>query len=297
MLDDLSPNASPVHTRRELNGIRIHYVSMGEGPLLVLLHGWPQTWHAWRKVIPLLAARYRVVAPDLRGCGSSSKPFEGYDKKTVARDIRELVASLGEQRFTLAGHDMGGQVAYACAAQWPDDVERLVFIESGLPGHGQERAMNVAEGGSWHFGFNMAGDIAEALVRDREHLFVEYFLRRDNVGAVDPGVFDQATIDVYANALKQPGALRSGFSYYRTLLQDASDNVVFGKRKLPMPVLAISAEHGYRDGARRTMEAVAERVHGVIIPGCGHYPAEEKPVELARLIDGFIAETWPAAGA
>jgi pimeloyl-ACP methyl ester carboxylesterase len=141
----------------------------------------------------------------------------------------------------------------------------------------------------------MSGDIAEALVRDREHLFVEYFLRRDNVGAVDPDTFDPATVDVYASALKQPGALRSGFSYYRTLLRDASDNAELGKRKLPMPVLAVSAEHGYRDGARRTMEAVAERVQSAIIPGCGHYPAEEKPVELARLIDSFIAEAGPAA--
>ena len=138
-----------------------------------MLHGWPQTDYAWRRVAPLLAAEgLRAVVPDMRGFGDSAKPDAGFDKKTVACDMLALLdlwTSIGPGSW----HDMGGQVAYRFAALWPGRTSGLVFIESGLPGFGQEAAMDVAEGGSWHFSFNRAGPIAEALVRGRERLFIE----------------------------------------------------------------------------------------------------------------------------
>ena len=166
--------------------VRFAYRRAGHGGQpVILMHGWPQTSFAWRRVVPLLKDRYDVIAPDLPGFGYSSKPESGFDKKTVSHRLREFVHALGLSRIALAGHDLGGHVAYAYAAQWPDEVSHLVFIESSLPCFGQEAAMDVAKGGSWHFGFNMAGDISEELVRGREMLFVEHFMRREKVGLYD----------------------------------------------------------------------------------------------------------------
>ncbi|WP_205823209.1 alpha/beta hydrolase [Burkholderia sp. Ac-20349] len=273
-----------------VNGLRIHTKVAGAGRAVVLLHGWPQTSYAWRKLVPLLAPHYKVIAPDLRGFGHSSKPAAGYDKKTVAGDIAALLHALQIDQACIVGHDMGGQVGYAFAALYPQLTERFVFIESGLPGFGQEKAMNVATGGSWHFGFNMAGDISEELVRGREALFVRHFVRRDTVGTVDPESITEADIDVYATALTQPGALRASFSYYRTLLVDLDDNKTLGEKKLEMPVLAIGCEFGYGEGSKATMEKVASNVRGVVLRDSGHYPAEEQPEQLASALLDFLGQ-------
>ncbi len=276
------------HHARKVDGLRIAYAAAGAGFPVLLLHGWPQTAYAWRKVMPLMARQFRVYAPDLRGFGASSKPEGGYDKKTVAGDLVALMDALGHERFAVAGHDMGGQVAYPLAALNPDRVTAMAFIESGLPGFGQERAMDVGTGGSWHFGFNMAGDIAEALVRDREALFIGHMIRRDKVGIMGPDRITDADIEVYAAAMRQPGAARAMFAYYRTLFADAADNKEFGRRKLDMPVLAVSAEQGYAGGAERTMQQVAARVEEAQIADCGHYIPEEQPAVLAALLTRFF---------
>ncbi len=276
-------------SRLWVNGVRLAYRDEGIGDAVVLLHGWPETSHAWRKLMPLLAGSYRVIAPDLRGIGDSSRPQDGYDKKTVATDVRALVNALGIDRIFLVGHDMGGQVAYAYAAQWPNEVAKFVFIESGLPGFGQERAMDVANGGSWHFGFNMQSDLATALVTGRERLFIEYVLRRDTVGAVDPSSITDADLDIYAASLSRPGALRASFAYYRELTTDAEDNRRFGAVRLPMPVLAIGAKEGYGRSSATTMTKVADRVTDVLIGNSGHYVAEEQPAALARALRDFFS--------
>lgn len=156
--------------------------------------------------------------------------------------------------------------------------------------------MDVSKGGSWHFGFNMAGDISEELVRGREKLFVEHFMRREKVGLFDSNSVSEADIEHYARALRQPGALRSSFSYYRTLPIDRSDNSVWGQTPLPMPVLAIGAEWGYGPASEHTIRRVAKDVQAAIIERCGHYPAEERPSELARVIIDFLVKTTSIAG-
>jgi pimeloyl-ACP methyl ester carboxylesterase len=270
--------------------IRFAYQRAGHGGLpIVLLHGWPQTSHAWRRVKPLLSSRCDVVIPDLPGFGFTSKPEGGFDKKTISRRLRDFVRALGPSRIALAGHDIGGHVAYAYAAQWPEEVSHLIFIESSLPGFGQEESMDVSKGGSWHFGFNMAGDISEELVRGREKLFVDHFMRREKVGLFDANSVSDADIEHYARALQRPGALRSSFSYYRTLPIDRSDNSAWGQTPLPMPVLAIGAAWGYGPASERTIRRVAKDVRAAIIERCGHYPAEERPGELARAIIDFLA--------
>jgi pimeloyl-ACP methyl ester carboxylesterase len=274
------------------NGLRLHLTESGsqDAEAILLLHGWPQTSYAWRHVAPLLArAGYRAIAVDLRGFGHSSKPPDGYDKKTVARDLHELLDSLAIQSCWVVGHDMGGQVAYPFVAQWPERAKGLVFIESGLPGFGQENAMNVAQGGSWHFGFNAAGDIAEALVAGREHMFIRHMFHRDKVGLWDRTAILEADIAVYAAAAAAPGGLRSMFAYYRTLLShDLQDNLALGRRKLSLPVLAIGAEHGYRAASLSTMKRVATNPEGWIVPNCGHYVPEECPDQLAERLVSFF---------
>jgi pimeloyl-ACP methyl ester carboxylesterase len=223
------------------------------GPPIVLLHGWPQTSRAWRRVVPLLSSKFDVVVPDLPGFGDTSKPESGFDKKTISRRLRDFVQALGVSRIALAGHDLGGHVAYAYAAQWAEEVSHLIFIESSLPSFGQEESMDVSKGGSWHFGFNMAGDISEELVRGREYLFVDYFMRREMVGLFDANAVSATDIEHYARALARPGALRSSFSYYHTLPIDRSDNRAWGETPLPMPVLAVGANWGYGAASAQTI--------------------------------------------
>lgn len=264
--------------RREGNG----------GQPILLLHGWPQTSRAWHRVVPLLSPKFDVLAPDLPGFGDTSKPESGFDKKTVARRLRDFVHGLDLSKIALVGHDLGGHVAYAYAAQWPDEVSHLVFVESSLPCFGQEEAMDVSKGGSWHFGFNMAGDISEQLVRGREYLFVDHFMRRETVGLFDANAVSSNDIEHYARALARPGALRCSFSYYRTLPLDRVDNRIWGETPLPMPVLAVGAEWGYGQASSQTIRRAARDVQDVLIERSGHYVPEERPAELASVIADFL---------
>jgi pimeloyl-ACP methyl ester carboxylesterase len=286
----MSPETDAYESMR-IDDMRFAYHRAGRGGVpIVLLHGWPQTSWAWRRVTPLLSPLCDVIVPDLPGFGYSSKPESGFDKKTIARRLREFVRALGLSRIALAGHDLGGHVAYAYAAQWPPEVSHLVFIESSLPSFGQEEAMDVSKGGSWHFGFNMAGDISEELVRGREYLFVDHFIRRETLGVFDPNAVSPADIEHYARALARPGALRSSFSYYRTLPTDREDNRAWGRTPLAMPVLAVGAAWGYGAASAQTIRRVANDVQEVLLERCGHYPAEERPAELATAIGTFLAK-------
>jgi pimeloyl-ACP methyl ester carboxylesterase len=283
----LSRDAASYESLRT-SDVRFAYRRAGSGTPIVLLHGWPQTSFAWRRVVPLLSDGYDVITPDLPGFGFTSKPEGGFDKKTISRRLREFVQALGVSRIAIVGHDVGGHVAFAYAAQWPDEVSHLVFIESSLPAFGQEEGMDVAKGGSWHFGFNMAGDISEQLVSGREFLFVDHFMRREKVGLFDANAVSTAEIEHYAQALARPGALRSSFSYYRTLPVDRVDNAAWGVTALPMPVLAVGADWGYGGASSKAIRRVASDVEDVLIARCGHYPPEERPRELAGAIRAFL---------
>ena len=288
-------------TIRIADGLRLHAIFAGpeDGEAVLLLHGWPQTAYAWRKVMPLLAkAGYRVVAPDLRGFGDSSKPEGVHSKLVVAGDLVTMLDGLGIETAWVAGHDLGGQVAYPFAANWPRRTRGLVFIESGLPGFGQERAMDVANGGSWHFGFNRAGDIAEELVRGREHLFIKAMIRRENVGSFDPTSISEEDIGVYARAAAAPGGLRGMFAHYRALIpQDRDDNLRLGASPLPCPVLAVGGDHGYGEASLNTMRRVATDLEGAVLPDCGHYVPEERPRELVEAMTRFFSRARARAAA
>ena len=284
--------SSPNALRRQRIRLREHTIACtlaGQGEPVVLLHGWPQTSHAWRHVIPLLAERYSVIAPDLPGFGESSHPAGGYDKKTVAGVVRELLVTLGPASIRLVGHDVGGQVAYAYAASWPQEVSHLAMIECGIPGIMDPSVANPLQGGSWHYAFNMMADLNEALVTGRERSFLRHVLWRDRVGLFNAEAITPGDLDVYEAGLSQPGGLRSSFGYYRSLPQDALDNAEWTQRRLSTPTLLIGAEHSYGQAWLSSMGSVADRTEQALIPASGHYPPEEQPGVLASRLRQFFA--------
>ncbi len=281
MTQDLS------HHFAQLDDVTLHYVTCGRGPVVVLLHGWPQTWYEWRHIIPALAQRYTVIAPDLRGLGDSSRPLTGYDKKTVANDIWQLVnGRLGHQQFFLVGHDWGGPTAYALAAAHPEAVSRLAILDVVIPGDG----CDFSQGGRrWHHQFHLTADLPDALTAGRERLYLSWFYR---TFGHSPDAVSDADIDEYLRTYAQPGAMRAGFAYYRALPQDAADNRAnVARLKLPMPALAIGGGSGRGRGREpeESLQRVALHVQGDVVADCGHWIPEEQPRYLADRLQQFFA--------
>ncbi len=276
------------HHYAELDDVLLHYVTAGSGPPLVLIHGWPQTWFEWRRIMPALAERYTVIAPDMRGLGDSSRPLTGYDKQTVARDIWKVVnGKLGHDRFFLAGHDWGGPTAYALTTQHPEAVRRLAIVDVVIPGDGGD----FSQGGRrWHHQFHMTPDLPEALMQGREDVYLRWFYREFSYL---PTAIGEDEIKEYLRTYRQPGAMRAGFSYYRALPQDAATNrEIIVRMKLEMPVLAIGGAKSRGRGTEpeESLKRVATNVRGVVVPECGHFIPEEQPEILARLLLDFFVE-------
>ena len=277
------------HHFANLADVRLHYVTAGIGKPLVLLHGWPQTWYAWRHIIPLLAEQYRIIAPDLRGLGDSSRPVSGYDKRTVGRDIWELVHGvLGYTQFYLVGHDWGGPTAYAIAVEHPGAVRRLVILDVAIPGDGSP---NISQGGRrWHHAFHQTQELPEALVQGREDIYLGWFYR--NYGH-RTDVISEADVGEYLRCYRQPGALSAGFAYYRALSQDIADNqAVATTFKLPMPVLALGGADSWGRGGEvvESLRRLAHDVRGGVIKDCGHWIPEEQPQLLVEQLLAFFGE-------
>lgn len=269
--------------------VKLHYVTAGAGFPVVLLHGYPQTWREWRRVIPgLVAAGYSVVAPDLRGLGDSSRPLGGYDKKTVAHDVWRLVHDvLGCRRFFLVGHDWGGPTAFALACAHREAVAKLAILDVTIPGDGAETFAHSQ--GRWHHLFFRTPDLPEALVQGREAVLFRWFY--ENYGYRPDAVAEEDAQD-YLRCYSRPGALRAGFAYYRATPQDIADNEAAIREggKLEMPVLALGGAEsfGRRELVRESLGRVAENVEGGVIEKAGHWLPEEQPEEvLRRLLDFF----------
>ena len=284
-----SPAVDLSHHYADLGDVQLHYVTAGAGFPVVLLHGWPQSWYAWRHVMPELATKYRVIAPDLRGLGDSSRPLEGYDKKTIAHDIWRLLHDhLGIKQFMLVGHDWGGPTAYALCAAHPEAVRKLAVLDVTIPGDG---STNFSQGGRrWHHAFHQTADLPEALIAGREDIYFSWFYR--NWGH-HPNVLSAGDIAEYLRVYSQPGALRAGFSYYRNLARDIADNEAIAKTfKLPMPVLALGGNNawGRRMEVLESLQRVASNVRGGVIDHCGHWMPEEQPAVLLQHLLPFLAE-------
>jgi pimeloyl-ACP methyl ester carboxylesterase len=274
-------------------GVRLHHVTAGAGNrTVVLLHGFPQTWWEWRRVIPhLTAAGYRVVAPDYRGAGHSSRPLGGYDKRTIAGDLQALLREhlRVEGRIALVGHDIGLMAAYAYAQAYRDEVSHLAVIDAPLPGTAVFDKLR-SDPRVWHFAFHGARDVPEMLVAGRERPYLQTFF---NARCFDPSAITDEDLDLYVSAYSAPGAMRAGFELYRAFDQDIADNrAAFARHgKLQIPVLAVGGAISTSGPVvAAMMEEVAEFVVGVRIPETGHWVPEERPDALAAALVDFLVE-------
>ena len=254
---------------------------------IVLLHGWPESSHEWRKVIPALSSRYTVIAPDLRGIGGSRATATGYDKVTLAEDIHELVTQLRLKNVYVVGHDIGGMVAYAYARSHPEDLSGVAIIDIPIPGIDPWDTVRSAPW-AWHFGFNSTRVLAEALVAGRQEIYFRHFF---NDFAVTPSAISHADRKAYADAYSKPESLRAGFEFYRTFPQDEAYNRSH-QDALSIPILLAGGDHSggpmlpaLEKGLRA---AGATSVKEAVIPNCGHWVAEEQPQALVQTIEDFV---------
>ncbi|PRX50445.1 pimeloyl-ACP methyl ester carboxylesterase [Prauserella shujinwangii] len=276
---------------KTVNGIRMHYRIAGDGPPLVLLHGWPQTGYCWRKLIEPLAREHTVVVPDLRGYGLSDKPRTGYDKRTMAADVAELVSTLGFERAGVVGHDRGGRVAHRWALDRPRQVERLAVLDI-LPTREMWRRLDAELGrGYWHWLFHLQPDLPERLAGQDVEGYLGYFFERWTYQRA--GLEPEAVAE-YVRAFSAPGALRAGFDDYRASFPDDAehDEADFAAgRRLAMPVLALWGEQGLL-GTLPALDIWREYAHdvtGAAIPECGHFLPEERPEAVLSRLRAFLS--------
>lgn len=276
--------------------LRLHAVTGGEGPALLLVAGWPQTWYAWRLLMPALAQDFRVVAVDPCGVGLSDKPPGGYDTGTLARDLVALMDALGHRRFALVGHDVGMWTGYALAADHPDRLDRLAVAEAAIPGLSPSLPLlgsREANDRLWHFAFNRLTDVNEQLVSGREYLYFGHQFATKSAKAL-PDYAVQHYVDTLA---AEPEALRAGFEFYRALDTTIAQNQERRTRRLTLPVLAIGGAENLGASVSETMELAADDVQGLVLPDCGHYPAEEAPQAMLTALTAFLAPYRDGAGA
>jgi len=278
----------PIEHRYEtVNGVRLHVALAGAGPPLVLLHGYPQTWFLWRKVAPLLAKRFTLIMPDLRGYGDSGKPQEGYDKRTIAADIRALAERLGLERFGLVGHDRGGRVAHRYALDHGATLAGVSLLDI-LPTRtvfdtlDREVALNT-----WHWLFLPVPDLAERLISADPEAVLRFFLRG---WAANPHAIEEAAVEEYLRCFRLPGTIRATCADYRAgatvdLEQDADDE----EARIEAPLQVLWGSHGKLDarGPLEVWRGKAASVEGHALD-CGHFLPEEDPEQLARALGDFF---------
>jgi pimeloyl-ACP methyl ester carboxylesterase len=275
--------------------VRLHAVIGGEGPPLLLVHGWPETWYAWRLVMPALARDFEVIAVDQRGIGLSDRPAGGYDTGTQARDLVALMDALGHGRFAVVGHDTGFTIGYALAADHPDRVERVALAEiPGSPGAAPSPPVFVPgpiNDRLWHLPFNRLDKINEQLVEGREDIFFGW-----EFDAAAKKLPDDV-VDYYVGLLSNPDALHSTFAWYRALDTTIAQDGERKTRRLAMPVLAIGGAASFGEHVGDAMNLVADDVQSVVIPGTGHFVAEESPDEMLAALTAFLAPYRDGAAA
>lgn len=281
---------SLTHHTRQVNNLKTHYVEAGDGPPLILLHGFPETWFAWRKQIPALAAKYRVIAPDLRGYGETAKPPSGYNKRTMARDIYELMKALGIDKAPIIGHDRGARVATRFAKDYPAAIERLVVMDNIPTRVIFERMDAEIARGHWFFIFNTVMDLPEALIQGREEIWLRFIF---SSWCYNPELLTRDEIATYVEAYAKPGSLRGAFSDYRAGREDVAQDQEDKDVLIQCPILALWGEDFELGGKMFDVLGIWKEmgtdVRGVSIPQCGHLPHEEKPEVVNHALLAFLA--------
>jgi pimeloyl-ACP methyl ester carboxylesterase len=276
--------------------VRLHAVIGGEGPPLLLVHGWPENWYAWRLLMPALARDFEVIAVDQRGIGLSGKPQDGYDAGTLAGDLVALMDALGHERFAVVGHDTGFIIGYALAADHPDRVDRVALAEiPGPPGVAPAPPLFVPEplnNRLWHIPFNRVNDkLTEQLVRGREDIFFGYEF------AIQGGKLSDDVVNYYVGIFSDPDVLRGSFGLYRAWDTTLAQNEQRKTQPLAMPVLAIGGAESWGEHVAEAMKLAADDVQSVVIPGTGHWVAEEAPEEMLAALTEFLAPYRDGEGA
>jgi pimeloyl-ACP methyl ester carboxylesterase len=292
---DLPTDFSDTFSSRfvDTGDVRLHAVTGGDGPPLLLIHGWPESWYAWRHVMPALARDFEVVAVDQRGIGLSDRPADGYDTGTQAGDMVAVMRALGHERFAVVGHDTGFAIGYALAADHPERVERAALIDiPGSPGAAPAPPVFVPgpiNDRLWHLPFNRLEGINEQLVSGREDLFYRW----EFDAAAKP--LPDSVIDYYVGILSDPEALHSSFAWYRALDTTLAQDAARKAQRLAMPVLAIGGALSFGEHVAEALRLVADDVQAVVIPDTGHFVAEESPDDLLAALTLFLAAYRDAA--
>ncbi|MGL4238260.1 alpha/beta fold hydrolase [Tabrizicola sp.] len=282
---EVAPPTGFTSAMQTTGDVKLHYVrDGGPGETVILLHGFPQTWSSWVKMMPLLSAEYDVIAVDLRGVGGSDKPKDGYDKKTSAGDIKALMDELGIASANIVGHDIGGMIAYSFAAQFPDMAQSITIMDVPLPGTPIYDAISK-DPRAWHFGFHADPVVPEALITGREEFYYGNFMQRVDAGA---GVIGAVEIAEAVAAYSVPETATAGFNWFRTFPQDVTDNTEYMKTKLEMPVLGLNAGRLMNmPYIVEMMTPLATTVEGQAMDS-GHWIPETVPEETVAILDQFF---------
>jgi pimeloyl-ACP methyl ester carboxylesterase len=275
-------NAAIASRFAQIDGVKLHYLTAGHGTPLILLHGYAETSLMWRPIMPVLAERFTVIAPDLPGIGDSDIPADGLDMKSAAVRIHDLAKSLGVQKAEVVGHDIGLMVAYAYAAQFPTEVTKLVLMDAFLPGvAGWEAVYNNPS--IWHFRFN--GPTPEALVQGRERTYFDYFW--NDFAADKTHSIPEEARQAYVAAYSRPGRMHAGWAYFVSFLQAAKEFAQLSQTKLTMPVLTIGGEKANGEALGRQGKLVGTDVTSIVLKDTGHWLLEERPKETTEAVLTF----------
>ncbi|MFK0170528.1 alpha/beta fold hydrolase [Streptomyces sp. NPDC090306] len=275
----------------DADGVRLHAVEGGrpDRPAVVLLAGFPQTWWAWRKVMPALADQFHVIAVDLPGQGHSARPDISYDTHTAAAHVHAAVTALGVPKYWLAAHDIGAWVAFSLALKYPSRLHGLALLDAGIPGITLPDAIPTdpeQAWKTWHFAFHLVPDLPETLLTGREREYVDWFLKAKSLF---PGTFDDAEVEQYAASVAAPGGLRASLAYYRDAAKSARLNhEALAQQRLDIPVLGISSSHGSVPDMGASLRPWAEHATGTVVPDAGHFIPDEQPDAVAAALTAFI---------
>jgi pimeloyl-ACP methyl ester carboxylesterase len=284
-VDKTPVESKPVESKfAEANGVRLHYLATGQGDPVLLVHGFGQSSQMWRPLMRELANDYTVIAVDLRGAGQSDAPPDGYTKAEMARDAHALMTGLGYGKARVVGHDIGMMVAYAYAAQFPNDVQKIVLVEALLPGVGDWQRTWPRD--QWHLRFY--GKTPEALVQGRERIYLEHFW---NDFAADPAKsISEADRKIYATEYSRPGHVHAAMEWFRTIDEDAKEFHDFSAKPLTMPMLVLAGEKGSSDALIKQAQLIDTDVQGAVVPGAGHWLMEEAPGFVIPKIVDFLGQ-------
>jgi pimeloyl-ACP methyl ester carboxylesterase len=266
-----------------MSGAKLHYHTSGSGPAVILLHGYAETSRMWEPLIPRLAEKFTVIAPDLPGIGDSEIPTSGLDMKSAAQSVRALARSLGVERASVVGHDIGLMVAYAYAAQFPEEVGKLVLMDAFLPGVAGWEAI-YDHPALWHFRFH--GPTPEALVKDRERTYFEHYW--NDFAADARRSIPEAARAAYAAAYARPGRMRAGWAYFSSFPQTARDFEELARTRLKMPILSIGGERANGAALAEQVKRIGSDVRTIVIKDAGHWLMEERPQETMDALIDFL---------